>query len=575
MSRPTKTLLGKDARLAVLKGVNAIYEPVKRTFGPEGKTALLYRTFNRGSRITDDGVTVSECQEPRDPHVRLVAQAFKEACKKTVEKVGDSTTATAVIGGRGYNNVYALLSEMTGGEFVSNKRHKGSVGVVTLRKRMLETADRVKAEIKKRAVVITDLKDLERIGTISVKDAELGKVIAKMSMEVGVDGFIDVVEGYKGEIETELIKGFRFPAKIGAKAFVNNPSRHEMIAEDFSVLITNFALDNASPLAKVFARMNENTSKLVVIAPSFSDDVLMNMVGACKAGFMIYPVKAPSLRTEQFEDLAVNCGAQFIDKAKGRNLLTIQFRDLGFIEKMIVKDTDAREDAVITGGAGTREVVDGVDAEHQKMTTPVAERIEMLKGQLVETRDDTHKKLLERRIASMASSVGVIRVGDTTQASALYRKMKIEDAVYACKAALRGGYVKGGGLCLKEIVDHLKLSDDDVLKSALLEPYNLIQGSVEGGIEITDDVIDPAEGIYYAVEHAVGVIAALATVEIITPELEEISQGDATLALARNIGEMAIGLKRHFGQIQENEEEMERDRMNGLSTDEFVSLDNG
>ncbi|MBX4216216.1 hypothetical protein KW797_04705 [Candidatus Parcubacteria bacterium] len=514
MNRPTTTLLGAKARKAVFDGVMAIYEPVKLTFGPEGKTALLYRTFNRGSRITDDGVTVSETQEPKNPHIRLAAQAFKEACKRTVEKVGDGTTATAVIGGKLMMNVFSLLSEGTS-EFTAKKQGGKSIGVVTLRKKLFETADKVKAMIKEKAVVVKELAELERIAVISVKDSELGKTVAKMAYEVGVDGFIDVVEGYKGQIETEVIKGFRFPAKVGHRAFVNNTARFEMVMKDCEVLVTNFELDNATEISRMFQVMNSATSKLIVVAPSFSDNVLANMVTAFKEGYFIYPVKAPSLRTEQFEDLAINCGALFIDKNKGRNIRNAKPADLGFCEKMVVKDTEAREDAIVTGGAGTRPRMDG--SHHQgdgemPVATAVSERIEILKGQLQETREEQFKKLLERRIASMSSAVGIIRVGDSTQASALYRKLKIEDAVSACKAALRGGYVKGGGLCLKEIVEELDLPEDDLLKSALMHPYELIQGSVEGGIEITEDIIDPAESIYCAVEHAVGVVASLATV---------------------------------------------------------------
>lgn len=571
MNRPTITLEGAKARAAVLRGVNSVYSPVRRTLGPEGKTALLYRTFGRGSRITDDGVTVADTVEPKDPHVRLAAQAFKEACKRTVEKVGDGTTTTAVIGGRLMNDIYSM-TEGNSSEFTARKSSQ-SIGVATLRAKILATSAKVQAKIKEKAVVVTDLGDLERIATISVKDAALGKVIAKMAHQVGVDGFIDVVEGYKGEIETEIIKGFRFPAKPGAKAFVNNPARYEMLMEDFHVLITNYALDNASEVAHLFKSFNEHTSKIIVIAPSFSDDVLINMVAAVKAGYSIMPVKVPSLRTEQFEDLAINCGARFIDKNKGRSLRSVTFHDIGFVEKMVIKDTEAREDAVVTGGAGTREVLKAGD--ELAKTSAVKDRIEMLKGQLAETREEQFKKLLERRIASMSSAIGVIRVGDSTQASALYRKLKIEDAVYACKAALRGGYVKGGGLCLKEIVEELDLPDTDILKAALLEPYILIQASVEGGIEITDDIIDPAEAVYYAVEHATGVVAALAMVEVITPELEQEDPGEGNFAIAKMVGELAIAMKLHLGLIQANEVEMERDRMKGITVDEMVALDTG
>lgn len=576
MNRPTKTLMGAKARKAVLAGVNAIYLPVRESIGPEGKSALLYRTYNRGSRITDDGVTIAECQEPKDPHVRLAAQAFKEACKRTVERVGDGTTTTAVIGGRGYNNVYAFLNEGTS-EFVAKKAGLNT-GVVTLRKKMLETAEKVKQAILEKAVVIgpNDIKDLERVATISVKDAALGKIIAGMAMKVGVDGFIDVVEGYKGEIETQVIEGFRFPAKVGAKAFVNNQARYEMVMQECNVLITNYAVDNAGKIGQMLQKMQANTSKIIFIAPSFSEDVLINMANACKAGYFIYPVKVPSLRTEQFDDLAVYCGADFINKDKGRNLANVSFSQLGFVEKMIVKDTEAREDAVVTGGAGTRSNIStaGTDGA-MGMSSAVQERIETLKSQLKETQQEQFKKLLERRIASMSSAVGIIRVGDSTQASALFLKLKIEDGVYACKAALRGGYVKGGGLCLKEIVEELELLDDDVLKSAFLEPYELIQNSVEGGIDITNDVIDPAEAIYYAVEHAVGVIAQLATVGVITPELEQADPAEGYQQMAIAIGEVSIALKQHFGLIRENEIEAERDRMGGMSVEEMVHLDNG
>lgn len=570
MAKPTKTLIGADARKAVIDGVNAVYEPVKKTLGPEGKTALLFRTFNRGSRITDDGVTVADCQDPKNPHIRLAANAFKEMCKRTVEKVGDGTTTTAVIGGKGMNDVFHLLS---GKSNFTNKSGAASVGVVTLRKQILATAEKVKQKIKEKAVEIDSLEKLEKVATISVKDEKLGRLVAGVAHSVGVDGFIDVVEGYKGSIEIEEITGFRFPAKVAHRAFVNNPARFEMVMADCHVLVTNYELDNAAQIGKVFQSLNANTSKVIVVAPAFSDNVLQNMVAAFKEGYFIYPVKAPSLRTDQFEDLAVTCGAKFIDKNRNKSFGAIKFDDLGFVEKMVVKDTEAREDAVITGGRGTLQSL--VNASSGETISPVQERIEVLKKQLEETKEENFKNLLRRRIASMASSVAIIRVGDSTQASALYLKLKIEDAVYACKAALRGGYVKGGGLCLKDIVEELDLPDSDVLKSALLEPYQLIQGSVEGGIEITDDIIDPAEAVYYAVDHAASIIASLATVEIITCEIDDVAMGEGEMAISRSIIEMALAMKQHYGLVREGELEAERDSMKGLTVDEMVQLDNG
>ena len=177
---------------------------------------------------------------------------------------------------------------------------------------------------------------------------------------------------------------------------------------------------------------------------------------------------------------------------------------------------------------------------------------------------------MERRIASMASAVGVIKVGDSVQASSLYRKLKIEDAVYACKAALRGGYVKGSGLCLKEIAD--KLPDNDILKSALLAPYEQIQSSVDGGLEIGEDIIDPMEAVYYSVEHAIKVVANLATVDIITAEISEIEMGDGLITIAKMMGEYVKNDAIQKGLLKENEKEAYMDSLGGLNEDEFIFL---
>ena len=570
MARPTQTLLGAKAREAIHVGVNAIYNPVKLTLGPQARKALIYRTMNRGSRIVDDGFQVSEVQEPKNIFVRLASQAFKESCKRTNQRVGDGTTTTVVVGGTLFNYCYSLLTEGTS----TFKKSLTNIGITTLKNKILESAKKVKEKIKESATPIKTLEDLEKVAIVSVEDTDLGKVIAKMAWDVGVDGFIDVVEGYKGEIETEMKLGMRFAAKVAHKAFVTNPSRYEMVAQDCQVVVTNHALDNASEIGGVFQRLNATTSKIIVIAPSFSDNVLVNMVNAAKGGYFIYPVSSPSLRTEQFEDVAIYCGARFVDKNKGASFRNVDAKDLGFVEKLIVKDTESKEEAVATGGRGETQQLELGKKDEIRFTTALQERIDILRGQLVETKQENFKKLMERRIASLASKGAVIRVGDSTEASSLYRKLKVEDAVYACKAALRGGYVKGGGLCLKEIAE--TLPDDDILKKALLAPYEQIQSSVDGGIDVSPDILDPMEVPYYAVEYATSVVANLITVEIITPETEDTPYGEGEFATARAISELTIALRRHFGQLKESEEESARDNMtryisdSSLSTDELV-----
>lgn len=565
----TQTLVGDKARAVIRRGVNTIYEPVKRSIGPAGKSALLYRTYNRGSRITDDGVSIAEVQEPRDPFVRLVSGAFKEMAKKTVEKVGDGTTTTTVIGGKLFNDVDKLLSES-----VSSMVGKASGNsAYEFRKSILKSATHVKKEILTASKKIKTLEDLEKVAIISAKDERIGKIVAKMAFEVGIDGHIDVVEGYKGEIETEINTGFRFQAKVPAKAFINNPKRYEMVANDAPVLLTNFGLDNAIEAAQVLSELNnQGIMKLVVIAPSFSDEVLKQMVLAIKQGYLIFPVSVPGMRTEQFEDAEVYFGARFINKNTGGRLNNIQKVDLGFAEKVIVKDTDMRDEAVATGGKGMAEEVLKI-GDNTSLSNRVQQRIAVLKEQLKEQKADAYKKLMQRRIAALGSAVGVIRVGDSTDATALFWKLKIDDCVYACKAALRGGYVKGGGLCLKEIAE--TLPEDDILRAALCHPYELIQASVPGGIEIGDDVIDPTDAIFWSVEHATQIVAQLIMVDVLTPEIEEAGIGEGYEMLAKMVGEMVVTMKLHLGQIKENEAEMERDRLNGLTSGEKIMLDQG
>jgi chaperonin GroEL (HSP60 family) len=167
--------------------------------------------------------------------------------------------------------------------------------------------------------------------------------------------------------------------------------------------------------------------------------------------------------------------------------------------------------------------------------------------------------MLKRRIAGVSSAVGIIRVGASSRAEEYYLKLKAEDGKYAAQAALRGGYVKGGGLCLKEIAE--KLKDNDLLKSAILAPYNKIQADFDNKLNISDDIIDPTEAVYYAVENAVDIVSNLITVDGLTVEIEETYYGDGEFAIARALIEMVINDKKNKGILKENEEEIHKDEL--------------
>lgn len=559
MSRPTLTITGKAARRAIVRGVNAVYEPVAKTLGPQGRNVLLYRTYNRGPRITNDGVTVSECIDPIDVYEKIAAQAFKEGAKKTNERVGDGTTTTTVLAGYLLNHVDAILSEHESSIVSTSK----TPGVMSIRKDIFTQAKIVKDRVRALAQKVNDLETLEKIGIISVEDEELGKKIAAISWQLGPDGHIDVVEGFKGEIETDVITGMRFPAKVGHRAFVTNPARYEMVIDDSHILVTDYPMNDPRLIAEVIK--NTALTKIVILAPSFSKNVLDNIAIAFKNGVHIFPVTTPALRTEQYEDIAVYVGAKFVSKAKNQRVEKTIMSELGYFDKMIVKDTEAKEDAVITGGRGSKRLATARKSEDgtiidSELQSPVDERVAMLKSQITEQKNEMFRKMFERRIASLSSGVGVIRVGGATQAESLYQKLKIEDAVYACRAALRGGYVIGAGLCLQQISE--ELGEDNILYKTLREPHQRIQDNAGNSLEInTDKVIDPADVVYFAVEHATSLIANLITVEVIIPEKPEIDQGDALCIVAESIDKFTRRYAEHHGLVKEGEDEVERDML--------------
>lgn len=547
----TDVLTGAEARKKVRRGVNAVYEAVRLTLGPEGMNALLPRSFNRGPRLTNDGVTVSENVKPADEHERLAADFFKEGSKKTNELCGDGTTSTSVIGGFLINQIFEQLSyEESPSASILSKENTSKKGVRGIRKELKDCKDEVIAKIKERAVKVESLDDLKKISVISVgkEDEEVAHRIAEMVWQIGrddegnfIDNHIDVVEGYKGEIETEITLGMRFPAKVAHRLFVNKPERFEMVAEDVKVIITNHRLENPYEVVGILNRLQ--VPKVAIFAPHFSAGVLTSLLNSAKNGMFCFPVHSPALRTEQLEDLAAYTGATIIDKDKNQSLTSILANHLGSADKITVKDAENREDAILMGGGGAK-------------TDRVKERIEILKGQIKEAKNDITKMQLEKRIANLQAAVGVIRVGASTNAELLYLKLKIEDGVFACKAALQEGYVKGGGLCLKEIAEEM---GENILTQALKAPYEQIQRNAGGYLEVLDDVIDPARVVRFEVEHGVSVASSMITTGIIIPERREYSQYDGLDRVARALGKIAYYEAKRHGLVQENQDEADAD----------------
>jgi chaperonin GroEL len=560
----TSVLTGAEARKKVRSGVNQVFNAVKLTLGPEGQNAILPRTFNRGPRLTNDGVTVSENIKPKDEHERLAADFFKEGSKKTNEMVGDGTTGTAVVAGTLMNNIFDILdADSTLAAGISDGPPKVK-GARAIRKEMKDAKELVIAEIKKQAKPIKTLEDLKKIAVVSIgkEDVEISDKVAEIVWEIArdaegnfVDNHIDTVEGYKGIVETQATKGMSFPAKVAHRGFVTNPDKFEMVAEDVPVFITNYKMDNAAEVVNLLNKLAQ--PKIALFSPGFSNNVIMSLAASAKQGMQCYPILCPALRTDQLEDLAIYTGATVVDKEKGKKLSNTTKEVLGYAEKLTVKDVEGREDAILQGGAkGQQEAI--------------KERIEMLKGQAKEAKNEMTRMSIEKRIANLNAAVGVVRVGASTNAELLYLKLKIEDGVFACKAALQEGYVPGGGMCLKGIVEKLP---ESVLTEALKAPYNQIQSNAGGHLEIDEDVIDPARVVRLIVEHGVSVASSLITTGISVVEVRDLGMGEGESMIAKAIMKKSYFEAKHAGMLADAQDESDKDQMEAFEQAAFNDHD--
>jgi chaperonin GroEL len=554
LDRPTDVLVGAKARKAILRGVERVAEAIRPTLGPAGQSAILPRSFNRGPRHADDGYFVAENVIPKDPHERQAAESFKEGIKKTNELGGDGTTSTGVISAVLIKDGFGLMPTTDTPLADGIKNSKKTVRQI--RQEMNEAKDLVLPEIKAMAKPVKTLADLEKIAIVSIgkEDEIVAKQVAQFVWEVArdsngnyIDNHIDVVEGYKGTIETEVIRGCRFPAKVGHRAFVSNPARFEMVIDDTKVLITNMKLDNPFTIVALMNKLR--VTKCAVFAPDFSSAVIQTLTENFKGGIHWYPIKCPALRTEQLEDLAVYTASTVIDKDSGQKLENITEQDLGFAGKIIVKDTENREDAVLIGGKGEK--------LKSSTGTPISDRCEILKKQIKESRNELTTISLQKRIANLSSAVGVIRVGATTTKAAGYLKLKIDDGVYSCKSALEEGYVPGGGLCLKKIAEKLPQS---ILTNALLAPYDQIQKNAGGDLVVGKDIIDPAKVVRLEVVHAVDIAATMVTTGMSIIEVQEKGPGEGYEDIAKAINTFARYWAIKEGILKKNEDMNEEDR---------------
>lgn len=466
-------------------------EAVAMTMGPRGLSFVIKEKY-KAPTVTNDGVSVARRIVLQDEIEDLAAQTLIDVAMRTNYEAGDGTTTATVIAHRLINDAYKQLE-------------LGDLADIN----PISLADKIYAE---RPIVIEKLRkyaripekdDLYNVVATSLRDREYSKTIAEMLNKVGVDGYISVEDNWETKrcVEATTIEGMKFLGSFATPYLANSANQKEAVWENSLILVTNHQIESTNAISNLLKGMQANAlTKLVIISgfsegSAFSKPFIATVANAIKAtaqgnsnAIQILGIKAPALTTDELTDISEYVGANFIDKSMGHTLVTLTPADCGQAKKIAVDEDDVN----VIGGKG--------DA---------TKRLQVLKNQLEKEKDVMFRTKLEKRIASLAAAVGIIKVGAATESERTYLKYKIEDAVNAGRAALAEGVIQGGGIPLKEIAEELGASH--ILYGALKAPYETIQRNCGGSIKVEDNVLDAFKVTRLAIENALSASAQVIT----------------------------------------------------------------
>ncbi|TMG00941.1 MAG: chaperonin GroEL [Chloroflexi bacterium] len=524
---PAKQLLfDEDARRRLKDGVDALADAVRVTLGPRGRNVILEKKFGPPA-IVDDGVSVAKEIELKDPFENMGAQLAREVASKTNDVAGDGTTTATVL-------AQAIVRE--GLRVVAAGANPMSV------KRGLERAvDAVIAGIRDVAKPVAGKEQIAQVATISGHDPEIGEIIADVMEKVGKDGVITVEEGKGIRMETEFVEGMQLDRGYVSPYFVTNQDRMEAVIDDPYILITDKRISGVAELLPVLERVLQVTKNIVIMADDVEGEALATLVvNKLRGTINALAIKAPSFgdrREAILEDIAILTGGKFITEKMGFKLENTQVQDLGRARRVVA----TKEDTVIIEGHGSDEAIQA--------------RIKQIKAQSEDAASEFDREKLQERLAKLAGGVAVIKVGAATEVELKERKLRVEDALSATRAAVEEGIVPGGGVALiraQKRLDQLEkeLSEDErtgvgILRKALEEPLRMIaENAGQEGMVVVDQVkrskdtnygydaatneyvdllthgiIDPAKVTRTALENASSIAALVLTTETLVTEI--------------------------------------------------------
>ncbi len=519
---------GEEARKALEVGVNTLADTVKVTLGPKGRNVVLDKKFG-APLITNDGVTIAKEIELPDPFENMGAQLVREVSTKTNDVAGDGTTTATLL-------AQAMIRE-------GLKNLAAGANPIVMKKGMAKAVETAVDAIKANSQKVNGTDDIARVGTVSSGDEFIGKLIAEAMEKVSADGVITIEESKTAETYSEVVEGMMFDRGYITPYMVTDTEKMEAVVDDAYILITDKKISVISDILPILEQLVQSGKKLVIIAEDVEGEALSTLiVNRLRGTLNVVCVKAPGFgdrRKEMLQDIAILTGGQVISEELGYELKSATVDMLGRARQVKV----TKENTTIVDGSGDKRAI--------------KDRVSQIRAQIAVTTSDYDKEKLQERLAKLAGGVAVIKVGAATETEMKEKKLRIEDALNATRAAVEEGIVAGGGTAYVNAVPAVekligKVEGDEktgvkIIVNALQEPIRQIAANagVDGSVvlekikssrkvgygfdaykEVYCDmigagIVDPAKVTRSALENAASVSAMVLTTEALVADKPE------------------------------------------------------
>ena len=520
-----QVLFNEEARRALGKGVDALANAVKVTLGPKGRNVVLDKKFGAPT-ITNDGVTIAKDIELEDPFENMGAQLVKEVATKTNDIAGDGTTTATLL-------AQAMIHE-------GMRNVAAGANPMILKKGIDQAVKKLVDEIKNNSKKVEGKAAIAQVAAISSGDEEVGELIAEAMEKVGKDGVITVEESKSMDTNLSVVEGMQFDRGYISPYMVTDTDKMEAVLDNPYILITDRKISAIADILPILEKVVKQGKELMIIAEDLDGEALATLVvNKLRGTFKALAVKAPGFgdrRKAMLEDIAILTGGTVISEEVGRKLDSVEIEDLGQARQVRA----SKEETTIVDGSGDKAAIDA--------------RVEQIKKQVAETTSDFDKEKLQERLAKLAGGVAVIEIGAATEVEMKDKKLRIEDALNATRAAVEEGIVAGGGTTFVDILpalDALSAEGDvqtgiNIVKRAIEEPVRQIANNagLEGSVVVENvkksangtgfnaltgeyvdmigaGIVDPAKVTRSALQNAASIAAMVLTTETLVADKPE------------------------------------------------------